>query len=203
MIRFRVTKSNARAFIIATVLATGVALSLVACGSDESSNANEAASSAAGTSSSDYIVKSSDPVSSSNSEPTAARLPDTQEDDESSPTGAKPVRPCALVTAGEASSILGAPVHAIVGQQGPTCIYTASGSKQTMTLVVEQTSFTALRNHAKNATRIGVGGESGWCLRYGSTSVAVPLPDGRVLAVTGPCAAAARFAARALPRISS
>ena len=48
-----------------------------------------------------------------------------------------------------------------------------------------------------------VGSGTGWCLDYGSTSVATPLSDGRVLQVTGPCALAGRFAAKALEELSS
>ena len=47
------------------------------------------------------------------------------------------------------------------------------------------------------------GSRAGWCLRYGSTGVVASLPEGNVLHVTGPCALAARFAARALGQLSS
>ena len=67
-----------------------------------------------------------------------------------------------------------------------------------MTVSVEQTSFQSLRSHAAEATRVAMGNTAGWCLDYGSTSVAVQLSKGRVLRVTGPCSVAARFAIRAL-----
>jgi hypothetical protein len=70
--------------------------------------------------------------------------------------------------------------------------------KPEVTVAIEQTSFKQLRNAASGATQMAVGGESGVCLNYGSTSVAVHLSEDRVLRVTGPCSLAARFAARAL-----
>ena len=72
-----------------------------------------------------------------------------------------------------------------------------------MTLVVERTSLAGLRRNAAEATPVSVDGSSGWCLRYGGTSVVTALPDGNVLHVTGPCALAARFAARALGQLSA
>ncbi len=89
-----------------------------------------------------------------------------------------------------------------MGLQGPTCIYAARDSKRQVTLVVERIDFDSLRHQAGSAPRIRVGRRSGWCLHYGSTSVAVPLADGRVLDVTGPCPIAARFAARGLARMA-
>lgn len=71
-----------------------------------------------------------------------------------------------------------------------------------MTLVVERISLPSLRNNASAATRVAVAGRAGWCLRYQSTSLVVPLAEGNVLNVTGPCHAATRFAARAIPRIA-
>jgi hypothetical protein len=67
-----------------------------------------------------------------------------------------------------------------------------------MTVSIEETSLRSLRSHAARATRVAVGSSAGWCLGYGSTSVAVPVAEGSVLRVTGPCPLAARFAARAL-----
>ena len=165
---------------------------------------------------SSYIVPSSDPISSS--ERSGAVIPEWPgpnsnsgspaqhgagaKNDEVSATGAAPEDPCRLVTRGEAAAILGEPVQTEVGMQGPTCIYQPSGSQPQMTVVVERTDLAGLRRRASQATPIGVGGESGWCLRYGSPSVAVPLADGALLHVTGPCGLAGRFAASALARVS-
>lgn len=147
-----------------------------------------------------YIVKSSDPIYSKKP-PTALSYPTGRDTDEVSETGAGPVEPCELVSDGKAAAILGGAVQATQKPKGPTCVYALRGSKQQVTLVIENTRLTSLRGHARKASRIQVAGQTGWCLRYESTSVAVSLADGRVLHVTGPCTAAARFAALALPHV--
>jgi hypothetical protein len=181
---------------IALILAVVSALALSACGGS-SNQASDQASESASAGSSQYIVPSSDTISSDNS-PSVARYPKEADNDEVSPTGAGKVEPCRLVSRGDAATILGGQVQTSVGAQGPTCIYTPRGTKPEMTVAIEQTSFQSLRSHASRATRLAVGKAAGWCLDYGSTSVAVELEDGRVLRVTGPCSVAARFAARAL-----
>jgi hypothetical protein len=182
--------------IFALALAVVATTLLAACGQSESPTAGNTASS-------EYIVKSSDRISATASAPSKAQFPEGEDNDEVSPTGAGPVKPCSFVPRDEASAILGAPVQATTEEQGPTCIYEAPGSQQMMTLVVERISLPSLRNHARAATRVAVAGRVGWCLRYQSTSLVVSLPEGNVLNVTGPCDAATRFAARAIPRIAS
>lgn len=144
------------------------------------------------------VVKSSDPIST-NSAPSIARYPTGEDNDEVSETGADPVGPCGLISHSEVTAILGGPVRATLEPLGPTCVY--AEPERVVTVVVEKTRFASLRRHARKASRIRVAGHAGWCLRYGSTSVAVRLAAGRVLHVTGPCAVAARFAARALRRV--
>jgi hypothetical protein len=130
-----------------------------------------------------------------------ASFPSGHDTDEVSVTGAKPVKPCALVTKREAEGILGAGVKVSERLQGPTCVY--SGSGREVTLVVMKGSLGKLRSGAKTSTPVTVGGRSGYCLRYESTSVVVGAGSGRVLQVTGPCAAGVRFAAAALRRLPS
>lgn len=182
--------------IFALVLMVVATMLLAACGESESPTAGNTASS-------EYIVKSSDRISATASAPSEAQFPEGEDNDEVSPTGAGPVKPCSLVPRDEASAILGAPVQVTTGAQGPTCIYETPGSKRVMTLVIERISLPSLRNQASAATRVAVAGRVGWCLRYQSTSLVVPLAEGNVLNVTGPCEAATRFAARAIPRIAS
>jgi predicted small secreted protein len=188
--------SKARNPIVALALVVVAAMLLAACGESNSSATGDTASGA-------HIVKSSDPISDTASAPSEARFPEGEENDEVSPTGAGPVKPCSFVPSEEASAILGAPVRVTTGKQGPTCIYETPESKRVMTLVVERISLPSLRNHASAVTRVAVAGRAGWCLRYQSTSLVVPLAEGNVLNVTGPCKAATRFAARAIPRIAS
>jgi hypothetical protein len=147
-----------------------------------------------------YIVKSSDPIYSKRA-PNVVSYPTGRDNDEISETGAAPVRPCGLVSRSNAAAILGGAVLVSQEPQGPTCVFALRGSKRQVTLVIENTRLASLRGHARKASRVRVAGHLGWCLRYESTSVAVPLGDGRVLHVTGPCATAARFAARALPHV--
>jgi hypothetical protein len=189
--------SNARNPIFALALAVVATVMLAACGGSEPPTAGETAST-------EHIVKSSDRISATASAPSKADLPEGEEDDEVSPTGAGPVEPCSFVPKDEASAILGATVQATTGAQGPTCIYGTSDSKQrVMTLTVERISLPSLRNHASAATRVALAGRVGWCLRYESTSLVVPLREGNVLNVTGPCPDATRLAVRAIPRILS
>ena len=77
------------------------------------------------------------------------------------------------------------------------------GSRKLVSLTVETSNIASLRRHARHSAAVRVGTGTGWCLRYATTSVAVPLAAGRVLHVTGTCRAAARFAARAIPRLGS
>jgi hypothetical protein len=186
--------SKIRNPIFALVLVVVAIALLAACGESGSQTAGNTASS-------EYIVRSSDRISSTTSAPSEARHPEGEENDEVSPTGAGPVKPCSLVPSGEAAAILGTPVRATTGEQGPTCIYEAQGSKRVVTLVVERIDLPSLRDHASAATRVAVAGRAGWCLRYQSTSLVVPLAEGNVLNVTGSCKLATRFAARAIPRI--
>jgi hypothetical protein len=128
-----------------------------------------------------------------------ATFPSGHDTDEVSVTGAKPVKPCALVTKGEAEGILGKGVRVSEELQGPTCVY--SGSGRQVALVVEMGSVKQLREGARSSSPVAIGGHSGYCLRYETTSVVVAAGSGRVLQVTGPCAAGVRFAAAALKRL--
>ena len=145
----------------------------------------------------DYIVKSSDTIHTGQA-PSVARYPTGRDNDEISETGADAINPCGLVSSGKAAVILGGPPQVTEEPQGPTCVYALTGSGLQITVTIESTRLSSLRRHAHKTSRIRVAGKVGWCLRYESTSVAVPLAGGRVLHVTGPCATARRIAALAL-----
>jgi hypothetical protein len=130
----------------------------------------------------------------------AATYPTGRDTDEVSASGAKPIEPCRLVSKREAEGILGKGVGVSEKPQGPTCVYSASGRH--ISLVVEKVPLKALREGARSGEPVTVAGRSGWCLRYEATAVAIAVGEGRVLNVSGPCAAGVRFAAIALPRIS-
>jgi hypothetical protein len=185
---------------IALTIAIAASLAFAACGGSGEQASSPAADSAS-QGSTEYIVPTRDTISNDDS-PSAAQHPAGEENDEVSATGAEVENPCRLVSADEASTILGEGVRTSVGSQGPTCIYIPKRSQPQMTVSIEQTSLQSLQSRAAEATRVAVGGSAGWCLDYGSTSVAVPVAEGSVLRVTGPCPMAARFAARALGRVS-
>ncbi len=112
--------------------------------------------------------------------------------------------PCALVPRAEAQAIVGRPIDAPVeAPLGPTCIYRSPGAKTLITLAVESVDFPKIRSQIRNRTRIEVGGRTAYCGDYGQSTMFVPLPGGRVLSITAPCAVGARLAAKALPRLSA
>jgi len=147
------------------------------------------------------VVRSSDPVSTAHAA-RIGRYPAGHDTDEKNDTGADPLHPCRWVTRSEAAAILGRRVTTSEAPQGPTCIYTPAGARAAVTLTLEIAPLSPLRRHAKHVAAMRVAGAGGYCLRYASPFVAVPVGASRILHVdAGSCAAAARFAARALPRV--
>src|SRR5947209_1264959 len=75
----------------------------------------------------------------------AQATPDRQEPDDTA-TAPAPFNPCTLMSASEASGILGASVtKAVEAPQGPTCIYTLPGPRSatsTVTISVETEGWT-------------------------------------------------------------
>jgi hypothetical protein len=184
----------ARARVAALIVpgALVAALSLSACGGGSGSGAQ----SASGTSS-DYIVKSDDEVTKTESAPIeTGHYPAGHDTDEENATGKKHVKPCTLVSVRKAESILGPNVSRTEHLQGPTCIYSGSGREISLTL--QEASLRTLREGARKATPVKVGSHKGWCLRYEKSSVAVAIHPHEVLVVGGSCQAGVPFAAAAL-----
>ena len=103
----------------------------------------------------------------------------------------------------EARAILGRPIAApVTAPQGPTCIYEQRRDRA-VTLAVEARDFEAIRRGSRPLARVRVDDRNGYCVEYGSVMMYVPLASGRVLNITAPCTIAARFAAKALPRLAS
>jgi hypothetical protein len=161
-----------------------------------------------------YVVRSADPIGPESNTPSAPKpswpLPNASAPSSrpaskatgTEPSGvAAPAQPCGLVSQSEAASILEETVSVSEGLQGPSCIYASRDSTQQVAVVVDSGPLSDLHKRPDKASRVEVGGRTGWCLHYGSSSVEVPLSDGRVLNVSGPCAAATRFAALALDRV--
>jgi hypothetical protein len=183
---------------ILAVLGGGAVLGVTGCGSSASS------ATAAGTEgpvAPGPIVESKDKVSQTGSseEIVTGKFPSGHDTDETSVTGAKPLKPCTLVTVAQANQILGGGATKVERPQGPTCVFVGSGRQ--ISLIVDQARLNPLVHGARSAKPIVVSGKKGWCIRYQSSSVVFNVGRGRVLQITGPCAAGVRFAASALPRI--
>jgi hypothetical protein len=112
--------------------------------------------------------------------------------------------PCELVSKAEAQVIIGAPIAPPQeAPLGPTCIYQPLGPKGSVTLAIEAIDFARLKPQIRKTVRLMVAGHTAFCGDYGRPTVFVPLPGGRVLNVTAPCAVGARFGAKALSRLKA
>jgi hypothetical protein len=117
-------------------------------------------------------------------------------------TAAGQLNPCTLVTQAQAQAILGRPIETPQeAPQGPTCIYQPHGLKDAITLTVESIDFAKIKPQIRHGARVEVRNHPAYCGDYGQPTTLVPLPGGRVLSVTAPCALSTRFAAAALPRL--
>ncbi len=112
------------------------------------------------------------------------------------------LNPCTLVSQAQAETILhkhvAAPDDAPLG---PTCIYQPTGSSSFITVSIQPRSFATISRSIRNRKQYSVAGHTVYCGDYGQPTVFVPLSDGRVLNVTGPCAVGRQFAASALARL--
>jgi hypothetical protein len=176
------TMKHIRHISLLALVAIFAGLALTACGGGSSSSSSDAVS-----------------ESGSEAEVVEAAFPSGHDTDEVSVTGAKPVKPCALVPKKKAEGILGPNVQVSERPQGPTCVYLGSGRE--IDLVVEKTSLSALKSEAKKVEPVTINGRQAYCLTFQSTSVVASVGGGRVLQVTGPCQAGVRFAAIALKRL--
>lgn len=111
-------------------------------------------------------------------------------------------RPCSLVSKTHAQTIIGsAIIEPLEAPQGPTCIYQTKSGKPYITLAVEKTSYARLRDQISKRRKIAVADHRGVCGTFGRPVLYMPLGNGRVLSVTGPCDLATRFAARAIAHL--
>jgi hypothetical protein len=171
-----------------------VAIVLVAaCGG---SGPADATGKESGATSSDRIVKSLDAVTTTEGEIATGQYPNGHDSDEESSSGAKPIKPCSLVSEAQANRILGGGVMISEHLQGPTCVFKGSGRE--VTVVLMEAPLEPFVSGARTAQRLTLDGRPAWCVRYETTSVVADLGDGQVLQVTGACPAAAGFADAAL-----
>jgi hypothetical protein len=121
-----------------------------------------------------------------------------------SPSKQNILNPCALVTRGEAQSILGsAVVPPKQAPMGPSCIYETANHKAFITLTVEARSFSALRAQKSLKPFFGVGRQAYCGGPNRATAMYVKVAPDEVLHLMAPCMTAGRFAAHALSRIGS
>lgn len=146
--------------------------------------------------SADVIVKSNDAITKTEGEVATGRYPNGRDTDEESLSGAKPIKPCSLVSEAQADTILGGGVTISEHLQGPTCVFKGSGRE--VTVVLMDAPLKPLLANAARSQRLTLDGDEAWCVSYEVTSVVAPVGEGKVLQVTGSCPAAARFAEAAL-----
>jgi hypothetical protein len=174
---------------LAGLAVAAVALSvLTGCGGSDQATGKEA--------SSEVIVKSRDAVTNTEGEVATGQYPNGHDTDEESLSGAKPIKPCSLVSEAQANHILGGGVATSEHLQGPTCVFKGSGRE--VTVVLMEAPLKPLVAGARTAQKLTLNGRPAWCLRYETTSVVADVGGGQVLQVTGACPAAARFADAAL-----
>lgn len=183
-------KNKLPAFLVALVVAALALSALAGCGG---SGSDEATGKEA---SSEVIVKSRDAVTKTEGEVATGQYPNGHDTDEESLSGAKPIKPCSLVSEAQADHILGGGVATSEHLQGPTCVFKGSGRE--VTVVLMEAPLKPLVSGARTAQKLTLDGRSAWCLRYETTSVVADVGDGKILQVTGACPAAARFADAAL-----
>jgi hypothetical protein len=113
--------------------------------------------------------------------------------------GPKLLHPCSLVSISQADAITGgAVIGRVEATLGPTCIYRLGSGQSDVTLAIESMSFSQVARQMKKRSSVVVGGRRGYCGTLGTQMLFLPLPRGRILNVTAPCAQAQRFAAAAL-----
>ena len=124
--------------------------------------------------------------------------------DEKSPSGARQLNPCQLVSVHEAESITGGMiVNRVEAPLGPTCIYTLSTSKAPITMAVQSQSFSQVTRNLAKRQSVKLRGHQAYCGNLGAQMLWVSLGKGKLLHVTAPCSVAQRFAALALNRLAA
>lgn len=110
--------------------------------------------------------------------------------------------PCNLVTAAQATAIVGAPIREPVeAPQGPTCIYRTRNGKSFVSVAVQMSDFKKLKPHLRLRQRVAVSDRTAYCGTYGQPMLYVPLSGGRVLSVAAHCSIAKQFAIRAVRQL--
>jgi hypothetical protein len=109
--------------------------------------------------------------------------------------------PCNLVTARQAAAIVGPIGQQVEAPQGPSCIYRSRDGNRFITIAVQTLDFPQIKQQIHRPTRVAVSSRTAYCGSYGQPMLFLPLSQGRVLSITGPCGVAKQFAAKALPQL--
>ncbi len=110
--------------------------------------------------------------------------------------------PCSLISRTDAQTIISTPISSITeAPLGPTCIFNLQGSKQSITLAVEQLNVAGQVRLMRNVQHSTVGGHQAYCGTLGRPMLYIALSGSKVLNVTASCTVAEALAAKALPHI--
>jgi hypothetical protein len=110
--------------------------------------------------------------------------------------------PCNLVTKAQASEIVGGPVKdPLEAAQGPTCIYESESGESFITVAVQSVDFGEIERRLNQLVKMAVSDRTAYCGQYGQRMLYVPLSQGRVLSIAGPCPVAKQFALEAVERL--
>jgi hypothetical protein len=66
---------------------------------------------------------------------------------------------------------------------------------------VQSTDFAKLKPRLRQPRTFEIAGRTAYCGQYGQQVLVVPLSDGRVLSIAGPCGVASRFAVEAMRQL--
>jgi hypothetical protein len=119
--------------------------------------------------------------------------------------GVRPINPCRLVTAPEARSITAGQITGVTeAPLGPTCIYHSTKAKSpTITMTVEVMKLAQVTQKLSGKAQFTIKSHPAYCGKLGTAMLFVPLANGQVLNVVGPCSVARQFASVALGRLAA
>jgi hypothetical protein len=125
--------------------------------------------------------------------------------DQGNAGGVRPINPCQLVTASEARSITAGGVTGITeAPLGPTCIYHSAKAKSpNITMTVEVMKLAQVTQKLNAKAQFTIKSHPAYCGKLGTAMLFVPLTNGQVLNVVGPCSVARQFASVALGRLAA
>jgi hypothetical protein len=117
--------------------------------------------------------------------------------------GVRGKKPCGLVSAAQATAIFGTAIEKPVeAAQGPTCVYRTRKGKGFVSVSVQSLDLARLRKQLQQSSKLEIADHTAYCGTYGQPMLYAGVSDGYVLSIAGPCDVAARFAGKALPKLT-